>query len=456
MMSRAATGPLGKEVPGRSMPRCRRPLRVLVEPSDFVLSNAGDSAMMLVALERMRNMWPDATIQVLTDDAERLIAYCPHVEPIAANGRHAWVECGALHPGVYRRLPNQLRLLSRTLQRRLKSSYPRIAKQLAKRRLRSLAPSDQGALDSYIEAIRYADLVIATGMSGITDIFPEYAFGLLGSLDLAIASGAFTALVGQGFGPLVSPDLVAMARCVLPKVDFVSLREGFHSLPLLERLGVPLDRVVTTGDDAIEIAYERRSESVGAHLGINIRRASYSAIRPSDIERLRTIMVSVIRLLRCPVLSVPVSQHTDESDSQSFGDLLSGHVDLSDKGETIKTPIGLIDQIRKCRLVIAGSYHAGVFALAQGVPVIGLAGNDYYSHKFEGLSHQFGFGCEVIGINEEGYEEKLRSAAIRMWKTAEEVRPQLLNRAAQQVGASRSAYEVLSQQAYSRIATTSD
>jgi colanic acid/amylovoran biosynthesis protein len=410
--------------------------------------------MMVVALDRMRNMWPDATIQVLTDDAERLIDYCPYVEPIAANGRHAWVKSGGLHPGIYRRLPNQFRLLSRMLQRTLQTSYPRIAKRLAKRRLRSLAPVDQGALDNYIEALSIADLVIATGMSGITDMFPDYAFGLLASLDLAIASGAFTALVGQGFGPLVSPDLVAVAQCVLPKVDFVSLREGLHSLPLLESLGVPLDRLVTTGDDAIEIAYERRSASVGAHLGINIRRASYSAIRPSDLERLRTVMVSIIRLLRCSVLSVPVSQHADESDSQSFGDLLSGYVDLSDKGEAIKTPIGLIEQIRKCRLVIAGSYHAGVFALAQGVPVIALAGNEYYSHKFEGLAHQFGFGCEVIGINKVGFEEKLRSAAIRMWKTAEEVRPHLLNRAAQQVEASRSAYEALSQHACSRLATT--
>jgi polysaccharide pyruvyl transferase WcaK-like protein len=401
-------------------------------------------------------MWPGATIQVLTDDAEGLIACCPHVEPIAANGRHAWVECGALHPGVYRRLPNQLRSLSRTLQRTLKSSYPRIAKQLAKRRLRSLAPRDSGALDSYMDAISCADVVIATGASGIADIFPEYAFGLLGSFDLAIARGAFTALVGQGFGPLVSPDLVAMAKCVLPKIDFVSVREGFHSLPLLESLGVPLDRVVTTGDDAIEIAYERRSELIGANLGINIRRASYSAIRPSDFERLRAIMVSVVRLLKCPVLSVPVSQHVDESDSQSFGDLLSGHVDLADKGETVKTPEALIDRIQKCRLVITGSYHAGVFALAQGVPVIGLAGNEYYSHKFEGLAHQFGVGCEVIRIDEDGFQEKLRSTAIRMWEIAEEVRPQLLDRAAQQVGASRSAYETLSQQVYSGIAPTSD
>jgi colanic acid/amylovoran biosynthesis protein len=366
------------------------------------------------------------------------------------------VKWGALHPGIYRRLPDKLRVLFRILQRALKSSYPGIAKQLARLKLRSLAPEDLGALDRYIEAISHADLVIVTGMGGITDTFAEYAFGLLGTIDLAIARGAMTALVGQGIGPLVSPDLVAIARRVLPKVDFISLREGLHSLPLLQTLGVPLDRVVTTGDDAIEMAYERHSELIGTNLGINVRRTSYSAIGLSDIERLRPIIVRVVQLLRCSVICVPVSQHAGESDSQSFGDLLGSLVACSDKGETIRTPMGLIDQIRRCRLVIAGSYHAGVFALAQGVSVIGLAANDYYTQKFEGLAHQFGLGCEVIRINEDGYQEKLSSAALRMWKVAEDVRPQLLDRAAQQVRSSRAAYEALSQKANLRIATMSD
>ena len=51
----------------------------------------------------------------------------------------------------------------------------------------------------------------------------------------------------------------------------------------------------------------------------------------------------------------------------------------------------LIEQISRCRLVIVGSYHAAVFALAQGVSAIGLAGNAYYLQKFEGLAaNQFG------------------------------------------------------------------
>src|ERR1700733_956544 len=269
--------------------------------------------MMQVALARLRSRWPEATIQVLTDDAERLMADCPDIEPLSAKGRHAWIQCGALHSGLYRPLPDTLKKLARIFQHALKISPSGITEQLARLQFRSLAPTDVVEVNRYIEAISRADLVVATGMGGITDTFPEYAFALLSVLDLAMAKCAMTALVGHGLGPLVSPDLVAIAKRVLPKIDFISLREGLHSLPLLRSIGVSLDRVVTTGDDAIELAYERRSELTGNHLGINIRRASYSAIGSTDIEKLRTIIVSVVQVLKCPVAFVPISQHPDES-----------------------------------------------------------------------------------------------------------------------------------------------
>jgi colanic acid/amylovoran biosynthesis protein len=135
---------------------------------------------------------------------------------------------------------------------------------------------------------------------------------------------------------------------------------------------------------------------------------------------------------------------------------LGSQVDVSQCGQNITTPIQLIDEIGRCRLVIVGSYHAAVFALAQGVSAIGLAGNAYYIQKFEGLAYQFGSGCEVIRFHENGFQEELRSAATRMWNMADDVRPQLLSRAAQQVMASKAAYEALSQKANSRFAMASD
>jgi len=412
--------------------------------------------MMQIALARLKTIWPDASIQVLTDDPNQLADNYPQIHPMAAGGRHAWAQSGLLRPEVYDGLPDELKVVFRILRRTLKRSNPAIAKRLAISKLRSLSDTDSDTLDHYLETVRNADLVIVTGMGGITDAFPEYAFGLLETLDLAMESGAMTAIVGQGLGPLERRDLIAIAKRVLPKIDFISLREGLYGLPLLQRLGVARDRVAVTGDDAIELAYQRHPPVIGNHLGVNVRRASYSALDPLDIERLRAPIVSIIELLKCAAISVPVSQRAEESDSESFSDLLGSQVDVSQCGQNITTPIQLIDQIGRCRLVIVGSYHAAVFALAQGVSAIGLAGNAYYIQKFEGLAYQFGSGCEVIRFHENGFQEELRSAATRMWNMADDVRPQLLSRAAQQIMASKAAYEALSQKANSRFAMASD
>ena len=49
-------------------------------------------------------------------------------------------------------------------------------------------------------------------------------------------------MVGQGFGPLKNPRLVARARSVLSCVNFIGLREERASRPLLQSLGVAPNR----------------------------------------------------------------------------------------------------------------------------------------------------------------------------------------------------------------------
>ena len=64
--------------------------------------------------------------------------------------------------------------------------------------------------------------------------------------------------------------------------------------------------------------------------------------------------------------------------------------------------VDVFEQIGFCRVLITGSYHAGVFALAQGVPSICVAQSQYYVDKFVGLADQFGEGCRVIQLQESG------------------------------------------------------
>src|ERR1700733_2477511 len=81
-------------VVGRGASARRRsdgPVRLLVEPSDYLLRNVGDMAMMQIAIERLAALWPDAAIQVLTDDPQTLRKLCPRALPLSSEGRQLWL-----------------------------------------------------------------------------------------------------------------------------------------------------------------------------------------------------------------------------------------------------------------------------------------------------------------------------------------------------------------------------
>ena len=100
----------------------------------------------------------------------------------------------------------------------------------------------------------------------------------------------------------------------------------------------------------------------------------------------------------------------------------------------------VIEQAGRCRIVITGAYHAAVFALSQGIPVVGLASDDY-SAKFLGLQDQFGLGCETVSLGAQDASERLAAAAERAWQSAEKVRLPLQEAARRQVALSQGAYE---------------
>jgi len=217
--------------------RQSRSVRILVEPSDYVLRNAGDMAMLRTAVLRLVKKWPGALIQVLSDQPDDLAAFCPEVTPLLSAGRQQWLRM--IHGSE--RFPRVMRRLT-----------PQLIEFLWRLKLGRQNRAGLADLLGFTNTVATADLIIVTCMGGITDAFPEYAANLLEVLALAVRSRRYVAMVGQGFGPLHNPKLVARARVVLPQIDFIGIREERASLPLLLELGVASERVRTTGDDAIE------------------------------------------------------------------------------------------------------------------------------------------------------------------------------------------------------------
>ena len=84
-----------------------------------------------------------------------------------------------------------------------------------------------------------------------------------------------------------------------------------------------------------------------------------------------------------------------------------------------------------------GAYHAAVFALAQGIPVVGLTTSLYYDDKFLGLADMFDGGLEMVRLDTGLLPERLTSAVRSAWEKAPDERVPLLASAERQIDASR-------------------
>jgi polysaccharide pyruvyl transferase WcaK-like protein len=418
-------------------------MRILVEPNAHHLQNMGDVAMLQVAIERLQDLWPEASIEVITDAPALLARYCPRVAPIPAAGRRIWFGESLLGQRVHQALPPRLAAPARVAEDRLRRNRPLVSKRVikAKRSVKWARSVEKATgsveLDAFFTAASSADLVFVSGAGAINDDYAPLACTILDLMDLAISRHAPTAMLGQGIGPIEDGALLEKAASVLPRVSMIGVREQLRSLALLRSLGVASDRVFVTGDDAIELAYRQGAAPPGPRaIGVNIRMARYSGVDERILERLRAMLQQSAAQLGTKLVGVPISDYPKERDASVIGRLLVG-------GESIARPADPTDvmrRIRGCRVVVTGSYHAAVFALAQGIPAIGLAASSYYVAKFEGLLERFPLGCQIVYLDRAEFSSDLAAAIEGAWDSADDVRGALRMAAASQVEQGRGAY----------------
>jgi colanic acid/amylovoran biosynthesis protein len=409
---------------------------VILEPGSYTLQNCGDVAMLQVAYRRVRHFWPDATIHIVTEAPRRLAELCPGAVPLLAPDDRAPL----VSPNFVGRLAAMLPVATRD---RLLAAQTGFAARWPQPTLRLLARKGQlrnrdHALTMFADTLSRAQLVAVTGTGMVTDAFRKRAMAFLTTVRVAIGRGAATVMYSQGLGPVDDPELRRHLEAVLPHVDLLSVREGRHSPAFVRQFGVPEDRVMVTGDDAIELAYELRRPALGDALGINVRVAKYAGIDRDATSAVRPVLHEVAARTGAALLPVPISLRGG-ADARAIRELLAGFDERSYGGASLDTPAGVIEQISRCRLVVTGSYHAAVFALAQGIPAVAIVNSTYYEHKFAGLASQFGGGCVIVRVGN-GFGESLASAIDRLQVDADSLRHPLLDAAARQVALSWQAY----------------
>ena len=404
----------------------RNPPRVVVEPSDYVLRNFGDMAMLRSAVEGLATVLPGATIQVLTDEPEVLRALCPSAVPLAGDSRQQWLNGRSLEAFLNKHAPHRL---AKRKQR------------LSPKPIATFLEGYLGRRSQFVKSVKQADVLVVAGMGGITDYFPEYAYAVLRTMELAVKLNRRVVMVGQGLGPLEDPALRNLAAEVLPKLDLITLREKRASEPLLRALGVSPDRVIVTGDDAVRMAYDLRTAELGSGIGVNLRLTNYSGVDADAARRIGETIRQVASARDAPLVPLPISRPPRASDLETLRIMMPNCADELESASEIASIGDIVRQVQRCRLVITGSYHGAVFALANGIPAVGIAGSSYYVDKFEGLADMFGEGCAEVRLDRRDGLEELRVSVERLWSMTGELRPRLLNSAEEQIASNRTAYD---------------
>ena len=417
-------------------------MKILIENSGYHLLNMGDLAMLQVALSRLSSLWPHSKLYVFTTDTDLLAKFCPNAHPLHPPKGELWFPC--LFERLQRFIPNNsVKKWYVEFEWFLHKSLSILTTPLLRSKLRKRSRHNS-SLDFLWNIVENVDLVVASGGGYITDAFPYKATQALSILNLATWLKKPTIMLGHGLGPLQDTALESMARTVLPRVDFISLRENQFGSALLKKLNVCPRHIAVTGDDALELAYNARQPELGSGIGINLRIASYSEVGSDISDLVREVLVGTAAERNVPLIPIPIARSETSNDCKAIRLLLAEYDQSSDGGEALDAPMKVVEQVGHCRLVVTGSYHAGVFALAQGIPVICLAKSEYYIHKFVGLANQFGgVGCAVLLLNNPQLKEQLSNAINDAWESAEINRPRILKFANEQIESSLIAYQTV-------------
>ena len=406
--------------------------------------NTGDISMLQVAVARIQRLFPTASVEVLTDSPENLARFCPGASPLDNRGRAIWFANGVLLGRYSDIAPKWLVELLVSFKKTLRERRPGLFETILIRRLkRRNRPTEAWAVAAFRRSVDDADLLLICGAGGFYDGCQAWNLDILDLLEEAVRRGKPAVMLGQGFGPIGDPVVLKRAAKILPRVNFITLRGGRGSFAILRSLGVDESKMETTGDEALELAYESRSGELGRGLGINLRFAGSANTDDADVESIRPVLHDFVRRHTACVIPLPIAMQVYSRDDLAIKQLLMGLEEQSDGGETLDSPLKVIDRTALCRVVVTGAYHAAVFALAQGIPVVGLAKSAYFSSKFLGLEDQFGEGCQTVLFGEPDLPQKLNDAIERAWQNADKLREPLRAAALRQIESSRKSYERL-------------
>jgi len=302
--------------------------------------NIGDDAMLEVLLREMQQRFPRCRFTILSE--------APDLVRSSFGGRFP-IHCLA-HPSIY----GVKKLLDRD-------------RRVATRKVWS--------------CVRTADLFILGGGSLIRDHNPSNFLRLMDELFVARLAGVPTAPLGVSIGPLRSSWSRYLTRELLESALLVTVRDQ-ESSKLLSAIGVSDAKVRIAGDLALLLhadANAKKEHRAGVAIcPCNAMLTGLPDGPPGNMNLVRIlaeVCVAIDAELSEPITLVPFRQNVEGDDDLKLATEIRRHSGLGQalriaSGLSVSETAGLLS---RSRLVIGARFHALVFAISHGVPVIGIA-----------------------------------------------------------------------------------
>lgn len=415
-----------------------KPIKVLIANRDFE-QNFGDIAMLQVAVDRIYGEFPEAKIFIFTERPVELSKTCPKATPVSIKARSEWF--GArLIPIPKRILSSICRKKIEDIELSIKINYPKCANILISL-IKKMRGANEKNDNDFFSLLNDMDFVISSGAGSLNNIFIKNKEGLFRTLLIAQRLGKKTAMFGQGIGPFDNKNLSDEAKQVFSSLEVLGVREGLYSPHYCEFLGIPREKVIVTGDDAIELALKHDGKNRDRScIGINVRHAHYAGSIRNHLVDIGRLIQEISSQNKVNVIPIPISFEKSVSDLESINEFFEIDKNEYNFAKSINSTTALIDQIDRCKVVITGSYHAGVFALTRGIPVVAMVGSEYYLMKFSGLSYQFEGGCAIVRYDSDNLLSELRIAINKSLEVQPDLETRLIKYAHEQMKLSQKAW----------------
>jgi polysaccharide pyruvyl transferase WcaK-like protein len=261
-------------------------------------------------------------------------------------------------------------------------------------------------------------------------------------------------MTGQGFGPLRNFFNIKILSFVLPKIEFIAVRDYSYSKNLLLNLGVPESNIILTGDDAAslktisdeeikKILISEKISNVKPMIGVNFRPSNFireykdkeraAFAQKEEIDKFAKLLDYISEVFSANIIFIPTVYRDllDDRESVFKVYLKMKYKENASFLTNEYNPFEIKSIIGKMDYFLGFSYHSLLFALTQNVPAIGFYNNDYYSLKHKGLFEWFGLpehakyfrNSDLDGLkaaiknmilNHDLIQEKLKYGAIEM------------------------------------------